>query len=86
VIDVTKFDYWIEYQGWRRPMAVAEETWDSTMGVLVVDLLDATSRRLVWRAIATGNVAKKPERRGEKLDATMAKMFKGFPPKYKVQK
>ena len=85
-IDVTKFGYWLEYQGWKRPMAVSEESWSSHMGVLVVDLLDAVSGRLIWRGIATGNVAKKPERRGEKLDATMTKMFKGFPPKYKAPK
>lgn len=82
-IDVTRFDYWLEYKGWKRPMAVSEDTWDSTMGVLVVDLLDAGRETLIWRGIATGNVAKKPERRGEKLDATMAKMFRGFPPKFK---
>lgn len=86
VIDVTKFDYWIEYQGWKRPMAVAEETWDSTMGVLVVDLLDAASKELIWRGVATGNVAKNPEKRGRKLDVTMAKMFKSFPPKFKSPK
>jgi len=80
-IDVTDFDYWFEYQGWKRPMAVSQETWDSNMGVLIVDLLDAASRRLIWRGIATGNVAKKPEKRGEKLDATMAKLFRKFPPK-----
>ena len=85
-IDVTKFEYWLEYQGWKRPMAVSEESWSSHMGVLVVDLLDAVSGRLIWRGIATGNVAKKPERRGEKLDATMTKMFKGFPPKFKSPK
>lgn len=82
-IDVTQFDYWLDYQGWKRAMAVSQETWDATMGVLIVDLLDAESEKLVWRGIATGNVAKKPEKRGEKLDATMAKMFKDFPPKYK---
>jgi hypothetical protein len=80
-IDVTAFEYWLEYQGWKRPMAVAEETWESGMGVLVVDLLDAASKKLIWRGVATGNVAKNPEKRGEKLDATMAKMFKKFPPK-----
>jgi hypothetical protein len=82
-IDVSQFDYWPEYQGWKRPMGVTDESWGLEMGVLVVDLLDAASGRLIWRGIATGNVAKKPEKRGEKLDNTMAKMFKGFPPKYK---
>jgi hypothetical protein len=79
-IDVTKFDYWLEYQGWKRPMAVSQGTWNGSMGVLIVDLLDATSRRLIWRGMATGNVAKKPEKRSEKLDATMAKLFRKFPP------
>ena len=83
VIDITQFDYWREYQGWKKPMAVSEETWGANMGVLVVDLLEATEQRVIWRAVATGNVAKKPERRGEKLDTTMTKMFKGFPPKFK---
>lgn len=85
-IDVTQFDYWVEYEGWKSPMAVSEDSWSSTMGVLVVDLLDARTGRLIWRGIATGNVAKDPEKRGKKLDATMAKMFKGFPPKYKAPK
>ena len=85
-IDVSRFDYWTDYQGWKRPMAVTDESWSLEMGVLVVDLLDAASGRLIWRGIATGNVAKKPEKRGEKLDNTMAKLFKGFPPKYKARK
>jgi len=80
-IDVSQFDYWLEYQGWKRPMAVSQETWGANMGLLIVDLLDASTQKLIWRGIATGNVAKKPEKRGEKLDATMAKLFKRFPPK-----
>ncbi len=80
-IDVTGFDYWLEYQGWRRPMAISQETWDATRGVLIVDLLDAARGSLIWRGIATGNVAKTPERRGKKLDSTMTKLFKKFPPR-----
>lgn len=86
IIDVTQFEYWLGYQGWKKPMAASQETWESNMGVLIVDLLDAASHRLVWRGIATGNVAKNPEKRGKKLDATMAKMFRGFPPKFKPPK
>jgi len=80
-IKVADFDYWLEYEGWKRPMTQSQETWAASLGVLVVDLLDASAKRLVWRGVATGNVAKNPEKRGRKLDATMAKMFKGFPPK-----
>ena len=79
-IDVTQFEYWTEYQSWKRPLAVAQERWDTEMGVLIVDLLDAGSGRLIWRGVAIGNVAKTAERRGEKLDRTMAILFKDFPP------
>ena len=85
-IEVSQFDYWLEYQGWNKPMGVSEEIWEAGMGVLVIDLLDASSGRLIWRGIATGNVAKDPEKRGKKLDATMAKLFKGFPPRFKPEK
>lgn len=85
-IDVGSFDYWPEYPGWKKSLAVTEESYDSQMGVLIVDILDAANHQLIWRGIATGNVAKKPERRDEKLDRTMAKMFRGFPPKFKPPK
>jgi len=80
-IRVSDFDYWLDYGGWKRPMAATQDTWQAGLGVLVVDILEASEMRLIWRGIATGNVAKNPEKRGKKLDATMAKMFKGFPPK-----
>ena len=82
-IEVADFDYWLEYEGWKRPMARSQETWAAGLGVLVVDLLDASANRLVWRGVATCNVAKSPEKRGRKLDATMAKMCKRFPPNYR---
>ena len=82
-IDVTQFEYWTDYKGWRKPLAVTADSWDSSPGVLIVDLLDAAEKRLIWRGVATGNVAKTSQRRGEKLDRTMAELFKGFPPKFK---
>jgi hypothetical protein len=83
-IDVTLFEYWPRYEGWKRPLAVADEAWDSPLGALVVDILEASTRRLLWRGVATGNVAKTSERRWEKLDRTMAGLFKGFPPRYRA--
>lgn len=80
-IKVSDFDYWLEYGGWKRPMATSQETWQAGLGVLVVDILEAQEKRLIWRGVATGNVAKNPEKRGKKLDETMARMFKKFPPK-----
>ncbi len=85
-IDASAFEYWTEYRGWKRPLAVSEAAYSAQMGVLIVDILDGVDRRLIWRGLATGNVAKKQDKRDEKLDKTMAKMFKGFPPRYRPPK
>ena len=83
LIEVTNHDYWVGYRGWKRPIAVSEESWTAETGMLIVDLVDASSNTLIWRGIATGNVAKTDEKRDRKLDKTMAQLFGNFPPKYK---
>ena len=85
-IDIEAFEYWTDYRGWKRPLAVSEESYETLMGMLIVDMLDGQTGELVWRGVATGAVAKKIEKRGEKLDQVMAKMFRGFPPKYRPPK
>lgn len=83
LIEIEHHQYWVEYEGWKKPIAVTDEFWTGQMGMLIVDILDASNRQLVWRGIATGNVAKTDEKRDRKLDKTMAQLFKGFPPKFK---
>jgi hypothetical protein len=83
LIEIAEHDYWLGYEGWKKPVAVSQESWNAEMGLLLVDLVDASRNQLIWRGLATGNVAKTAEKRERKLDKTMAQLFKGFPPKLK---
>lgn len=80
-IAITEHEYWSDYRGWKRPLATSDKVWESPMGALIIDILDASSRGLIWRGVATGNVAKTTEKRDEKINRTMAKLFRKFPPK-----
>jgi len=51
-----------------------------TEGSLIVDLYDATTRKMVWRGVATATVSSKPEKNAEKIDKSLAKMFARYPP------
>jgi hypothetical protein len=50
-------------------------------GTLVVDIHDAQSKRLVWRGIATETASNKRDKNITKLEKTVAKLFKQYPPK-----
>ncbi|MGB8768206.1 MAG: DUF4136 domain-containing protein [Candidatus Korobacteraceae bacterium] len=60
-------------------------TWGNTTvtihkGQLVVDLLDVTAKRLVWRGMATDNLsANNPEKLESQVNNSIAKMFKQYP-------
>jgi hypothetical protein len=51
-----------------------------TEGSLVVDLYDATTRKMVWRGVAQATVSDKPEKNAAKIDKSLAKMFARYPP------
>ena len=51
-----------------------------TEGSLVVDLYDATTRKMVWRGVATATVSSKPEKNAAKIDKSLMKMFERYPP------
>jgi len=51
-----------------------------TEGTLIVDMFDAESKQLIWRASATDSVGKDPEHNVKKLNKAVEKMFKKFPP------
>lgn len=53
------------------------------VGTLVVDLTDARTRALVWRAMASGEIkpTDKPEQRDKKLAKATEKMFRNYPPR-----
>jgi hypothetical protein len=52
-------------------------------GTVVIDLVDAVSQAIVWRATATSDidVAAKAEKRDRNISRTAEKMFKNYPPK-----
>jgi hypothetical protein len=51
------------------------------VGTLVVDLFDTHNKDVVWWGSATATVSDKPEKNTKKLDKSVEKMFKDFPPK-----
>jgi len=52
-------------------------------GMMVVDIGDAASQQLLWRAVAKDTLSDKPEKNKKKLAKCMEKMFKDFPPEVK---
>jgi len=51
-----------------------------TEGSLIVDLYDATTKKMVWRGVATATVSSKPEKNAAKIDKSLMKMFERYPP------
>ena len=49
-------------------------------GTLIVDLYDATTKKMVWRGVATGTASDKPSKNTEKIDKALVKMFERYPP------
>ena len=49
-------------------------------GTLVVDVYDAQTKKLVWRAKATDTASDKPEKNTAKINKALAKMFERYPP------
>jgi hypothetical protein len=53
---------------------------DYKEGTLVVDMYDASTRQLIWRASAEDMLSDKAEKNEKNLDKGVATMFKSFPP------
>ena len=59
-------------------------TWGNTTvtihkGELVVDLIDASAKKLVWRGMAQQNLSTKPEKLESQVQDAIVKMFKQYP-------
>ncbi|HUK35051.1 MAG TPA: DUF4136 domain-containing protein [Vicinamibacterales bacterium] len=48
-------------------------------GALVVDIYDATSRKIVWRGIATGTGSDGPTKNADKIEKALGDLFRQFP-------
>ncbi len=59
-------------------------TWGNTTvtihkGELVIDLIDAGAKKLVWRGMAQQNLSSKPEKLESQVQDAIAKIFKQYP-------
>jgi len=72
--------------GWNSYYWYAAPTWSVTelvqyvRGMLVIDVVDARSLKLMWRAICGAEI-KDARKRHEKIEAAVEKAFARFPPK-----
>jgi Domain of unknown function (DUF4136) len=74
--------------GWRRgggggfgTATTTEETYK--VGTLVVDLFDAGTKKLIWRASSSDTLSDKSDKNIKNLDKGVQKMFEHFPPQEK---
>jgi hypothetical protein len=51
------------------------------IGTLVIEMVDATSKNLVWRGSSSSALSGNPEKNTKTLDNDVRKMFGHFPPK-----
>ena len=49
-------------------------------GTLVVDLYDASTKKMVWRGVATATMSDKSSKNASKIDKALEKMFEKYPP------
>lgn len=50
-----------------------------SQGTLIVDIVDARTRKLVWRGAATSSISNNPEKSDKKINKALEKMFKEYP-------
>jgi len=50
------------------------------VGTLIVDIVDAQSKELIWRGTGTATLSDKMSRNEKKLNKVLTKMFREFPP------
>lgn len=56
-------------------------TVNNPVGTLVIDLFEGSSKKLLWRGLATEDLSSNDTKNTKQVDGDIAKMFKGFPPK-----
>jgi hypothetical protein len=58
------------------------QAYDVPVGTLMIDLVDTSTKQLVWRAVAQGTLSatSSAEKREKKINKAAAKIFKKYPP------
>jgi hypothetical protein len=78
-VSVQGYDYGYGRYRWGGG-TVRYDTTAYTEATVVVDLVDAKARSLVWRGTASDTVSDKPEKNEKKIQKAAEKMFKKYPP------
>jgi uncharacterized protein DUF4136 len=68
------------YPYWGGPATVTTTVDRQKKGTLIVDLWDASTKKLFWRGVAQDTLSDKSEKNEKKIQKAAAKMFKQFPP------
>jgi hypothetical protein len=50
------------------------------VGTLMVDIFDSSTKKLIWRGLASDTLSGKPDKDEKKMDKSVSEMFKNFPP------
>ena len=53
---------------------------NTPVGTLVVDIFNASTKKLIWRSTAANTLSGNPEKNTKKLENTVNDMFRHFPP------
>lgn len=78
-LEITDWGHGGPRWGWSRDIDVRRVT----VGILVVDMVDAGDGKLFWRAVASDTVSANPAKNEKKINRAAKKMFKKFPPETK---
>ena len=81
-VSVQGYDYGYNRYRWGGGMTTYNQIVE-LQGTLVIDLVDAHKKELVWRGTATDTLSDKSEKNTQKIEKATAKIFKNYPPKAK---
>lgn len=72
----------VGYVGWGGfgPPVTGQRVDTYEVGTLVVDMYDGARKQAIWRGAASGTLDSDPNRMAALLQASLDKMFAGFPP------
>lgn len=76
---ITKSSYRNQHYGGMRHLDTYIVEYEQ--GTLIIDLIDAKSKKLVWRGAATGVITGKQDDMERTIDYAVKKIFSEFPPK-----
>jgi len=75
-LDVRTWNYGY---GWRRWPREQTEVYEYTQGTVIIDVIDPTSKELLWRGQGKAEVSDDPNKYAEELDKTINKILEKFP-------